>query len=74
VSSEDIHHAIKHALVAVDMNPDADPPSILLIGPNRAGNPIEIIILELAEGRYLAIHAMKLRTAFFGLLEEEGNG
>ena len=73
-SSEDIRHAVKHALVAVDMDPNADPPKVLVIGPDRAGNPIEIVILELAGDRFLAIHAMKLRPTFYGLLEEEGHG
>ena len=55
VSSEDIHHAIEHAQVTFDMDPEADPPRILVVGPNRAGNLLEVVVLELAGGRHLAI-------------------
>lgn len=54
--------------MVVDFNPDADPPKILVIGPDRAGNLIEVIVLELADDRLMAIHAMPLRPTFYDLL------
>ncbi len=33
-----IAHAVDHALVVVDLEPDADPPRVLAIGPDEAGN------------------------------------
>jgi hypothetical protein len=36
-------------LVIVDLEPDADPPRILAIGPDVAGNLLEIIWLEFAD-------------------------
>ncbi|MFH1329088.1 MAG: hypothetical protein ABIJ48_00290 [Actinomycetota bacterium] len=57
--------------MAIDMDPQTDPPRTLVIGPNRAGNPIELVLLELADDRLLVIHAMKLRPAFRGLLGED---
>ncbi len=74
ISNEDVRHAIEHALVVADMDPQADPPRVLVIGPNKVGNPIEIVMLELADDRRLVIHAMKLRPTFYGLLEEEDDG
>jgi len=74
VSSEDIHHAVEHARVAFEMGADAGPRRILLIGPNRAGNFIEVIALQLEGGQHLAIHAMKLRPSFYELLEEDAHG
>jgi len=72
----DIRHAVDHALVVVDLDPDADPPKVLAIGPDRAGNLLEVIALELADDEALAIHAMALRPAFHDLLprrdEEHG--
>ena len=63
----DIRHVQAHPLVDVYLEPDADPPTILYIGPDTAGNIREVITLELADGE-LAIHAMKLRPRFEGLL------
>lgn len=64
----DVLHAVEHALVIVDLDPDADPPSVLAIGPDSAGNLLEIIWLELAEQVELVIHAMRLRPMFYDLL------
>jgi len=52
----------------VDLEPDADPPRVLAIGPDRAGNLLEIIWLELGDERQLVVHAMKLRPIFHQLL------
>jgi hypothetical protein len=68
VDDADIDHACDHALVVVDLEPDADPPKVLAIGPDRAGNLLEVIVLELADDRLLVIHAIPLRPAFYDLL------
>lgn len=76
VRDADIRHAARNAVVVVDIDPGADPPKLLAIGPNRAGNMLEVIILTLAEDRLLAIHAMALREKYYGLLPggEHGDG
>lgn len=51
-----------------DIDPDADPPRVLVIGPDRAGNLLEVVVLTLAGGRLLVIHAMPLRRKYHGLL------
>ena len=61
-------HAVEHALVVVDMDPDADPPKVLVIGPRSDGQLLEVIILSLADDRQLVIHAMALRPTFYDLL------
>ena len=61
-------HTIDHPLVIVDMDPDADPPKVLVIGPRRDGQLLEVIILLLADDRELVIHAMALRPTFHNLL------
>lgn len=74
VSGDDVLHAIEHELVSFELDPDADPPKVLVIGPDTAGNLLEVIVLVLAEGRMIAIHAMKLRRHFYELLPgEEGS-
>ena len=65
-----IIHALSHSVVVVDLDADGDPPRVLAIGPDPAGNLLEIIWLELAEDRTLVIHAMPLRAAFSALLTE----
>jgi hypothetical protein len=62
-----ILHALDNALTVIDLDPEADPPKVLAIGPDRAGNLLEIIWLELAEDVNLVIHAMPLRPTFYDL-------
>ena len=55
------------AIVVDDIGEDPD--RWLLIGPDRAANLLEIVILVTAEGDELIIHAMPLRAAYRKLLE-----
>ncbi len=41
---------------------------MLAIGPDQAGNLLEVIWLELADDVELVIHAMALRSTFYDLL------
>jgi hypothetical protein len=66
-TDDSIRHALDNALVVVDLEPDADPPRVLAIGPDRAGNLLEVIWLEFADDS-LVIHAMRLRPSFYELL------
>jgi len=68
VRDEDVRHAVEHPLVVVDLDAEADPPKELVVGPDRAGNLIEVILLSLIDDRLLAIHAMPLREKYRGLL------
>lgn len=54
--------------MVADLDPEADPPKVLAIGPDFAGNLLEVIWLELDDGIKLIIHAMPLRNAFLALL------
>ena len=64
----EILHAVDHSLVLVELEPDADPPKVLAIGPGLAGNLLEVIWLELEGEVVLVIHAMALRSLFYDLL------
>ena len=68
VTEPDIRHALAHSLGVFDLEPDADPPKVLVIGPDLAGNLLEIVLLDLADDDLLVIHAMPLRTEFHDLL------
>jgi hypothetical protein len=73
VEDDDIEHVCAHPLVVVDLEPDADPPKVLAIGPDRSGRLLEVILLELADDRLLVIHAMGLRPVFHELLLQGGD-
>jgi hypothetical protein len=67
VADEDILHAIDHALAIEDAGEDPD--RWLLIGPDTAGNLLEVVVMITAEGDQLAIHAMPMRDKYHRLLQ-----
>jgi hypothetical protein len=69
VSDEDARHAVEYAAAMVDFDTESDHPKVFVVGPDRAGNMLEVIVLLLAEDRELAIHAMPLRKKYYRLLE-----
>jgi hypothetical protein len=67
VADQDIVHAIDHALAIADAGEDPD--RWLLIGPDTAGNLLEVLVVITAEGPQIAIHAMPMRDKYAKLLE-----
>lgn len=67
VADEDILHATDHALAIEDAGDDPD--RWLVIGPDRAGNLLEVVVMTTVEDAQLAIHAMPMRAKFRRLLE-----
>ena len=60
-------HAVAHLLVADDLGEDPD--RWVIIGPDRAANLLELVVLVTAEGDEMIIHAMPLRPAYRRLLD-----
>jgi len=60
IPDDDIVHALEHAVAWVKL--DDDPVRYLLGGPNRAGNLLELVVLDVEDGE-LVIHAMVLRAS-----------
>ena len=60
--------------MVADIDPDADPPKLFVIGPDTAGNLLELVMLILIDDRLLAIHAMPLRRAYYRLLPNDVGG
>lgn len=58
VPDEDIVHAFEHVVAWIEL--DDDPPRHPAAGPDRAGNLVELVILD-ATNAVLVIHAMPLR-------------
>lgn len=66
VADDDIRHAVDHALVIEDIGEDPD--RWLVLGPDRAANMLEVVVLSTVEGTQLAIHAMSMRPIYERLL------
>ena len=69
ISDPDIDHAVDHALVAGDQ----DDGKVLYLGPDRAGNLLEIVSVLRDDGSEIVIHAMRMRRMYESLLRETGD-
>ena len=69
---EDISHAVDMALYENVVDWDNDPPKLLIIGPDGAGNLLELIGGELADDVLLIWHAMRCRPQYLHLLPKKG--
>jgi hypothetical protein len=67
VPDEDIAHAFSRRMIEEFLGDE--PERWLVIGPNRAGNFLELVVLTTSEGGQLVIHAMPLRPKYRRLLE-----
>ena len=73
VTDSDITHAYEHALVQLDYDPDDHPPRYALVGPDTAGNMIELVVIVADDDRHIVIHAMPARPNFLALLTDPGD-
>jgi hypothetical protein len=62
-----MRHAVEHALAVEDVGEDPD--RWLVIGPDRAGNLLELVVLVTAEDDEMIIHAMPMRPTYRKLLD-----
>lgn len=60
VPDDDIEHAVANSIAWAELGDN--PPRFLLAGPDRAGNLLEVVVLDVG-GAELVIHAMPLRAA-----------
>ena len=58
IPDDDIQHAYEHAIVWIEIG--EDPQRYLVTGADRAGNLLELVVMEI-EKDVLVIHAMMLR-------------
>ena len=70
-SVEDISHALDMALRSFEVDPDHDPPKLLFIGPDPAGNLLELIGGEFGDDLWIW-HADRCRPAYLKLLPNLG--
>ena len=64
----DIEHAVEHALVAGE----ADDGKVLYLGPDRAGNLLEIVSVLRDDETEIVIHAMRMRRIYEPYLQGMG--
>lgn len=70
IDDDDIVHAFDWYTVIYPLSDvDDGPKRELWIGPDRAGNFLELVVLQRDSGRQLVIHAMPLRAKYWYLLE-----
>jgi hypothetical protein len=67
VAEADMLHAVEHSLVVDDLGEDPD--RWLVLGPDTAGNLLELVVLVSTEGDEIIIHAMPMRPKYRRLLE-----
>lgn len=69
---EDVSHAYDMGLYEGVIDEDADPPKLLIIGPDAAANLLELVGGEFEDGDVLIWHAMKCRKQYLDLLPDPG--
>ncbi len=68
VSEVDIEHAVDHAVAAGDQEDG----KVLYLGPDRAGNLLEIVAVLRDDGTEVVIHAMRMRSVYESFLHSIG--
>ena len=66
VPDDDIHHAVRNRVTSHLL--DEEEGRYLVLGPDQAGNLLELVVLKFDQGNQLAIHAMKMRPIYADLL------
>ncbi|MCX6536559.1 MAG: hypothetical protein NT119_08430 [Actinobacteria bacterium] len=69
ISEFDIRHAYENSIALFVLDQESHEVKILIIGPDSAGNLLEIIVLEKEDQSFLVIHSMKIRKSMMPLIE-----
>jgi hypothetical protein len=69
---EDISHAVDMAVYEDVLDEDNDPPKLFFIGPDAAGNWLEVIGGVVENDDLLIWHAMRCRAGYLALLPKPG--
>lgn len=70
ITDDDMRHAIMHRFHVSELPADDDTERVLILGPNRAGSPLELVALLVDDGA-VVIHAMPMRARYRPLLERK---
>lgn len=69
VARGDVEHAVEHALVAAE----DEEGKCLYLGPDRAGNLLEVVSVLREDGSEVVIHAMRMRRNYESWLRDKGD-
>lgn len=69
IDLEDILHALRNAMVVEEVA--TDPTRYLVLGPDRAGNMLEVVVMDRPQGPAV-IHSMVMQARHRDLLEGRG--
>ncbi len=69
VAESDVVRALLRTLVEFDLGDDDSPTRRLALGPDRAGNLLEIVVLSFDDDRKMVIHAMRMRSKYQPLID-----
>lgn len=67
IEDEDIQHGLRNALLVEEIG--EDPTRYLVLGPDRTGNLLEMVVLDRPQGPAV-IHAMPMRAKYRRLLSK----
>jgi hypothetical protein len=73
VSREQVRHVVEHAglfFVRPAAPPERPDEALLFVGADEHGTVLEVVGVELADGRLRVVHAMAMRPTYQGLYEE----
>lgn len=70
VADDDMLYAVEFLLVEFDAGDDDSQRRWLVLGPNRAGLMLELVVLVFDDGGEMVIHAMAMRSKYDELLPE----
>jgi len=71
-SIEEISHAYDMWRFEDYLDADSEPPKVLTIGPDHAGNLLELVGGTQPNGDYVIWHAMRCRPKYLALLQGDG--
>ena len=73
VARDQVRHVVRHAgmfFAQAASPPDRPDEALLFLGDDSIGTPLEVVGVELDDGRLRIIHAMVLRSSYHDLYEE----
>jgi uncharacterized DUF497 family protein len=71
ITDEDMSWVAAHSLVVEDIGDDDSPRRWLMLGADRSGRMLELVVLVLDDDREMVIHAMRMRARYRSLLPKE---
>ena len=72
VSTESIIHAVTHPLYIDEDFRGTDPAQVLMLGPDTAGNMLEVVGRLDADEALVVFHAMAARPSLLRLIDKKG--